>query len=94
LHPHDRLAASRRDILIGRSGRNGFVGQAVQALEFRIAQHQPVIRVPHHERFRDRLDRIAQPHFGSCAFFREPLLLGDVDRDTDEMRMRLSRIAD
>src|SRR5207302_3874498 len=46
LHAHDRLAAGRRNILIGRTRRYRLISQAVQALEFRVAQHEPIVGVP------------------------------------------------
>ena len=34
LHPHDRLAAGGRDVLVGRAGGDRLIGEPMQALEF------------------------------------------------------------
>ena len=78
--------------LVGGAGRHRIVGKAVQALEFRVAHDQAVVGVPHHERLRDGLDRVAQPHVGGLGLGDEPLLLGDVDRDADQVQAGLARL--
>src|SRR5205085_7119147 len=65
----------------------------MQALEFGIAQYEPVVGVPDDESFRNRLDRIAEPHLRGGTLLGEALLLGDVYRDADEVRMGLAGIA-
>ncbi len=59
--------------------------EVVQGLEFRVAEHEPVVGVPQHEGFRDRVDRVAQARIGLRRVFGERPLVGDVDRDADEM---------
>jgi hypothetical protein len=58
----------------------------VQALEVRIAEHQPVVGVPQYEGFRDGLDGVAQPQVGFHSALGEASLLGDVDGDADQVR--------
>ncbi len=65
----------------------------MQFLEIGIAQHQAVVGVPQHEGFRDGLDGVAQAHVGGDGLLDQALLLGDVDRDADQMRARLARLA-
>ena len=72
---------------------NRLVGQIVQLLEIRIAQHQPVVGIPQHEGFRDGLDGVAQPHVGGHRLLDQVLLLGDVDGDADQMQAGLARLA-
>ena len=67
------------------------IRQLVQALEVRVAEHQAVFRVPQHERFRDGLDRVAQPQIGFDSSLGEALLLGDVDGDADQMQAGIGR---
>ena len=57
----DRLAARGDDGFVGRAGGDRLVRQVMQLLKIRIAQHQAVVGVPQHERFRDGLDGVAQP---------------------------------
>ena len=64
----------------------------MQLLEIRIAQHQAVIGIPQHEGLRDGLDGVAQAHVGGHRLFDQVLLLGDVDRDADQMQARLARL--
>ena len=73
--------------------RDRLVGQIVQLLEIRIAQHQPIVGIPHHEGFRDGLDGVAQAHVGGHRLLDQVLLLGDVDRDADQMQAGLARLA-
>ena len=86
----DVLAAGRDHRLVGRAGGDRLVGQAVQVLEVRIAQHQAVVVVPQHEGFRDGLDGVAQAHVGGGGPLDQRLLLGDVDRDADQMHAGLA----
>ena len=71
----------------------GFVGQMVQFLEIRIAQHQAVLGVPQHEGFRDGLDGVAQPQIGRDRPLDQALLLGDVDGDADQMQAGFAVLA-
>ena len=89
LAAHHRLAAGRDHGFVGRADRDRLVGQVVQFLEIRIAQHQAIVGVPQHEGFRDGLDGVAQAHVGGDRFFDQVLLFGDVDRDADQMQARL-----
>ncbi len=93
LAAHHRLAAGRDHRFVGGADRDRLVGQVVQLLEIRIAQHQAIIGVPQHEGFRDGLDGVAQAHVGGHRLLDQILLLGDVDRDADQMRARLARLA-
>ena len=58
------LAAGGDHVVVGRAGGDRRVGQAVQLLELRVAQHQAVVGVPQHEGLGDRLDGVAQPDVG------------------------------
>ena len=93
LRAHHRLASGRHHGLVGRAGLDRRVRQIVQLLEVRVAQHEAVLRVPHHERFRDGLDGVAQPQVRLDRALDQCLLLGDVDRDADQMRAGLRRAA-
>ena len=88
---HHRLAAGGDHEFIGGADGDGLVGQIVQLLEIGIAQHQPVVGVPQHEGFRDGLDGVAQAHVGGDRLLHQVLLLGDVDRDADQMQGRARR---
>jgi len=83
--PDFRHVADLDDRLVGRADGDGGIRQLVQALEMRIAQHQPVLRIPEHECFRDRLDGVPQPHVRFDRARGEALLLGDVERDADQV---------
>ena len=83
----------RDDGLVGRAGGDGVVGQVVQFLEVRIAQHQPIVGVPQHEGFRDGLDGVAQPQIGGGGALDQVLLLGDVDGDADQMQAGFAVLA-
>ena len=85
---HHRLAAGRQHRLVGGAGDDRLVGQVVQLLEVRVAQHQAVVGVPQHEGFRDGFDGVAQAQVGGDRLLHQVLLLGDVDGDADEMRGR------
>ena len=87
------LAAGGDHVLVGRAGGDGVVGQVVQILEVGIAQHQPVVGVPQHEGLRDGLDGVAQAHIGGGGLLDQGLLLGDVDRDADQMQAGLAGLA-
>ncbi|BEV47003.1 hypothetical protein CRBSH125_31860 [Afipia carboxidovorans] len=71
--------------LIGCAGDHRRIRQLVQPLEVRVAQHQSVFRIPQHERFRNGLDRVAQPQVGFDLALRKAFLLGDVERDADQV---------
>ncbi len=86
----DVLAARGHHVLVGGARRNRLVRQVVQVLEVGIAQHQPVFVVPQHEGFRDGLDRVAQPDVGGRGALDQRLLLGDVDRDADQVHARVA----
>ena len=81
-----RHAADLDHGLVGCAGDHRGIRQLVQALEVRVAQHQAIFRVPQHEGFRNGLDRVAQPKIGLDGLFGEALLLGDVDRDADQVQ--------
>src|SRR6476619_4088391 len=49
------------------------------------ALRQAGVRIPQYESFRNVLDGIAQPQISFHRLFRETLLLGDVDRDADQV---------
>ena len=89
----DVLAAGRDHRLVGRAGGDRRVGQAVQVLEVRVAQHQAVLVVPQHEGFRDGLDGVAQANVGGGGPLDQRLLLGDVDRDADQVHAGLAGLA-
>ena len=86
----DVLAAGRDHVFVGRAGRDRRVGQVVQVLEVGIAQHQAVLVVPQHEGFRDGLDGVAQADVGGGGLLDQRLLLGDVDRDADQVQAGLA----
>ena len=86
LRAHHRLAARRHHGFVGGAGLDRLVRQVVQLLEVRVAQHHAVLRVPQHECLRDRLDGVAQAQIGLDRALDQGLLLGDVDRDADQVR--------
>ena len=90
---HHRFLTGGNHRFIRGAHRDGLVGQIVQLLEVGIAQYQPIIGVPQHEGFRDRLDRVAQTQVGGDRLLHQGLLLGDVDGDADQMRPRFARLA-
>src|SRR6516162_6490249 len=57
----------------------------MQLLEIRIAQHQSILCIPKYERLRDRLDSVTQSQIRFDRFLHKRLLLGDVDRDADQV---------
>ncbi len=63
----DRLAAGRQHRVVRRARFDRRVGQVMQLLEIRIAQHQAVVGVPQYERFRYGLDGVAQPQIGGVG---------------------------
>ena len=77
----------------GVPGRNGVVGQMMQFLEIRIAQHQAIVGVPQHEGFRDGLDGVAQPQIGRHGALDQAFLFGDVDGDADQMQAGFAVLA-
>ena len=87
------LAAGGDHVFVGRAGGDRRVGQVVQLLEIGIAQHQPVLVVPQHEGFRDGLDGVAQAEIGGGGPLDQRLLLGDVDRDADQVQAGLAGLA-
>ena len=89
----DRLAAGGDDRLVARAGGDRLVGQVMQFLEIRVAQHQAVVGVPQHEGFRDGLDGVAQPQVGRHGALDQAFLLGDVDGDADQMQGRFAVLA-
>ena len=93
LGAHHRLAAGGDHEFVRGAYHDRLVGQIVQLLEIRIAQHQTIVGIPHHEGFRDGLDGVAQPHVGGHGLLHQVLLLGDVDGDADHMQARLVRLA-
>ena len=93
LAAHHRLAAGLDHGFIGSADRDRLVGQIVQFLEIRIAQHQTIVGVPHHEGLGDGLDGVAQAHVGGHRLLDQALLFGDVDRDADQMQARLAGLA-
>ncbi len=86
----DVLAAGLDHGFVGRAGGDRLVGQAVQILEIRVAQHQAVLVVPQHEGFRNGLDGVAQPDVRRGGPLDQRLLLGDIDRDADQVHARLA----
>ena len=92
LGAHDRLAAGGDHRVVGRAGLDRLVRQVVQLLEVGVAEHQAVVGVPHHEGFRDGLDGVAQPQVGLHRLLDQRLLLGDVDRDADQVRPAILRL--
>ena len=91
LGAHHRLAPGGDHGVVGGAGLDRLVRQVVQLLEVRIAQHQAIVRVPHHEGFRDGLDGVAQPQVRLGGLLDQRLLLGDVDRDADQVRAAARR---
>jgi hypothetical protein len=51
-----------------------------------------IIGVPEHERFRNGLDGVTQAQIGATERSTRPFLLGDVDRNTDQVQARFSRL--
>ncbi len=62
-------------------------GMPCELLIFGVAHDQAIVSVPQHEGFRDRLDGIAKADVGGLGTLDQPHLLGDVDRDADQMRL-------
>ncbi len=89
---HQRLAAGIDDGFVSRADVDRFVGEVVQFLEVRIAQHQPIVGVPQHERFWDCFDGIAQPQVRRDGALDQMLLFGDIDGDADQMRPGIPRL--
>ena len=81
------------DALVGRAGLHRGVGQVMQFLKVRIAQHQAVVGVPQHEGFRDGLDGVAQPQVRRHGALDQGFLLGDVDGDADQMQAGFALLA-
>ncbi len=73
------LAAGRDHRLVRRAGGDRRVGQTVQVLEVGVAQHQTVLVVPQHKRFRDGLDGIAETNVRRRGPLHQSLLLGDIN---------------
>ncbi len=66
------------------------VGQTVQVLEVGVAQHQTVLVVPQHKRFRDGLDGIAETNVRRRGPLHQSLLLGDINPDADQVHAGLA----
>ncbi len=81
-----RHAADLDHGLIGGARRDRRIRQLVQALEMRVAEHQPVAGIPQHEGLGDGLDGVAQPQIGFHRLLGQALLLGDIDGDADQMQ--------
>ncbi len=92
LGAHHRLAAGRDHVVVGGAGLDRLVRQIVQLLEVGVAQHQAVLRVPHHEGLGDGLDGVAQPQVRLHRALDQRLLLGDVDSDADQVRAAVVRL--
>ena len=88
LRAHQRLPPGSDDVGVRRSRRQRGLGNAMQLLVFGIAHDQAVFGVPQHEGLGDGFDRVAQADIGGLGALDEPHLLGDVDRDADEVRRR------
>ncbi len=82
---HVGLGADRHDLVMGHAGVERLGRQLVKLLVFCIAENEAVRGVPEHEGFRDRLDRVAQMGVGRGGALGHAALLGDVDRDADEV---------
>ena len=79
-------ASPGRERVASRAGPPGLAGLIAQALIFRVAQHQPVARIPEDEGLGNRLDRVAQALVGGRRQLGFPLALGDIEGDADEAR--------
>ncbi len=90
---HLRHAADFEHGLVGSAGNDGGVGQLVQTLEVRVAEHEAIARVPQHEGLRNGLDRVAKTEVGFHCLLGEALLLGDVDGDADQVHAGIGRAA-
>src|SRR5262249_55587020 len=82
-------AADLNHGLIGGTRNDRGVRQLVQPLEMRVAEHQPIARVPEHESLRDRLDRVAQSQIGLDGSLRKAFLFGNVDGDAYQVHARV-----
>ena len=87
------LRAGGDDALVRRAGDDGFVGEMMQRLKVGIAQHQAVVGVPQHEGFRNGLDGVAQPQIGLHGLLDQAFLLGDVDRNADQVQAAFAVLA-
>ena len=94
LGAHYGFAPRFNDGFIRCAGRDRLVRQIVQRLEIGIAQHQPVLRIPHYEGFRNRFDGIAQPQIRLDGSLDQRLLLGNVDCNSNEMRTAVAGLLD
>ena len=81
---HLGVAHARRDE-IGR--------KVVQRAEFRVAEHEAVVRVPEHEGLGDGIDRVAQPRIRPRRLLGERALVGDVDGDAYEVLAGVAGLA-
>ncbi len=90
---YHRLLASRDHRLVGCADGDDLVGQVVQLLEIGIAEHETIVGIPQHEGFRNGLDGVAQAQVGGDGLFHQVFLLGNIDRDADQMQTRLARLA-
>ena len=79
-------------IRIGGADANHIGRQIVEVLKFGIAQDKLVICIPEHERLADRLDRVPQTQVCRGIHRISPTLLGNIDRNADQMRRRAFRV--
>ncbi len=79
------LCAQRHDLVMGDAATERFGGELMQLLVFGVAEHEPVGRIPQHEGFRYRLDRVAEMGIRRRRALGHAALFRDVDRDADEM---------
>ena len=89
----DRLSSHGDDRFVRRAGDHRFVGQVMQRLKVRIAQHQAIVGVPQHERFRYGLDGVAQPQIRGHRLLHQAFLLGNVDGDADQVQSGFAFLA-
>ncbi len=68
--------------------------QFMQGQELRIAGHEAVVGVPQDESLRYGFDRVTQPDIGRGVALGQFLLVGDVDRDADEVQLGTAPFAD
>ncbi len=94
LRTHARRTACRDDLGIGNAGADGVRLEIVKLAELRVAEHQPVVGIPEHERFGDGLHGVSQAHVGRGAALDEAALVRDVDRDPDEVAAAVFRLDD
>ncbi len=79
------LRAQRHDLVMRDAATQRLGRKLVQLLVFGVAKDEAVGRIPQHEGLRDRLDRVAQMSIRRRGALGHAALLGDIDRDADEM---------